>query len=153
MQSTIPSGSFSGSVEFWVTAPSAGVKHVTCLADSSGDCQETVVPAYLSNPQGLATDTAGNAYVADTGNDAIKVIPRNCLSANCVVTLGGNFNAPQGVAIDASGNLYVADTGNKAIEVLTVRPRIPRLWTSDNSRSTPRSMTRTRLPPSPSPST
>ena len=65
-------------------------------------------------------DSAGNVYVADTGNHTIrKVTP-----AGVVTTLAGlagslgsadgtgsaaRFNYPAGVAVDSAGNVYVAD--------------------------------------------
>ena len=70
---------------------------------------------------GVAVDSAGNVYVADTGNHTIrKVTP-----AGVVTTLAGSagasgsadgtgsdarFNYPDGVAVDSAGNVYVADT-------------------------------------------
>jgi sugar lactone lactonase YvrE len=79
-------------------------------------------------PTGVAVDGAGNLYVADSGNDAIrKVTPKGE-----VTTLAGlagfdgigssdgtgsaaRFNSPQGVAVDGVGNVYVADTNNSLI--------------------------------------
>ena len=69
----------------------------------------------FNNPSGLAVDKYGNIYVADTGNNEVKVI----LAAGgytTVNTLGGGFYQPQGVAVDGSGNVFVADTGNNAVK-------------------------------------
>jgi sugar lactone lactonase YvrE len=73
----------------------------------------------------VAVDGAGNVYVADNGNSAI----RRVTASGAVTTLAGNgangsgdgtgaaasFYGPTGVALDASGNLYVADNGNNKI--------------------------------------
>ena len=72
-------------------------------------------------PDGVAVDSAGNVYVADTRNYTIrKVTP-----AGVVTTLAGlagssgsadgtgsaaRFYYPAGVAVDSTGNVYVADT-------------------------------------------
>ena len=79
-------------------------------------------------PTGVAVDTAGNVYVADSINNRIRKVDP---SAN-VTTLAGNgkpgyadgtggptgtaeFNEPVGVVVDAAGNVYVADTYNSRI--------------------------------------
>ncbi len=91
--------------------------------------------AYFQDPQGVAVDSAGHIYVADTANNEIREIvctgsPPS--ASNCLVsTLAGSvalspgsvngsgtvatFNGPTGLAVDASGNLYVADHNNNEI--------------------------------------
>ena len=82
--------------------------------------------ARFNSPAGVAVDSVGNLYVADTGNSTIrKVTP-----AGAVTTLAGlagvtgsadgigsaaRFNHPQGVAVDIRGDLYVGDTNNSTI--------------------------------------
>jgi len=76
-------------------------------------------------PNGVAVDSSGNIYVADTGNSAVK---RMDSSGRNIITLGSGFYHPFGVTVDSSGNVYVADTGNSAIKRITLRseeaPRI-----------------------------
>ena len=68
----------------------------------------------FSSAGGVAVDTAGNIYVADTGNNAIKKILVG--TGYSTTTLVTGLSSPGGVAVDSSGNLYVADTGNNAVK-------------------------------------
>lgn len=81
--------------------------------------------AAFHTPSAVARDHAGNLYVADTGNHAIRKITPD----GSVTTLAGNgspgfadgvgraarFNGPVGVAVDDAGIVYVADTYNDRI--------------------------------------
>jgi sugar lactone lactonase YvrE len=106
---------------------------VTTLAGTAalgGSADGMGAAARFEGPHGVAVDTSGTVYVADTGNHTIrKVTP-----AGVVTTLAGapgeagsadgtgaapRFDGPSGVAADASGNVYVADTGNNTIRKVT----------------------------------
>ena len=68
-------------------------------------------------PYGVAVDGAGNVYIADTGNNAIK---KWTAASNTVTTLvSSGLSYPTGVAVDGAGNVYIADTGNNAIKEWT----------------------------------
>ncbi|WP_161554696.1 IPT/TIG domain-containing protein [Ereboglobus luteus] len=87
-----------------------------------------VGPGVLFNaPSGIAIDVAGNLYIADTGNNAIRYLSA---VTGSVTTLAGKpnaagavdgavsaatFRAPQGVAVDSNGDVFVCDTGNSLI--------------------------------------
>jgi uncharacterized protein (TIGR03437 family) len=64
------------------------------------------VNAQVSNPLGIALDGAGNIYIADTLNNAIREIMTN----GNIQTISAKFDRPEGVTVDAAGNIYVADT-------------------------------------------
>ncbi len=81
--------------------------------------------AQFSDPMGVAVDSQGTVYVADTGNDTIRKITPD----GTTTTLAGNgdggyadgpptqaaFYDPWGIAVDAQGNVYVADVINYRI--------------------------------------
>lgn len=74
------------------------------------------------NPRGIASDSAGNIFVADTGNGRIeKFSPGgNLLSIMGSKGGGRELGAPTGIAIDRSGNIYIATDGTH--RVLKVKP-------------------------------
>jgi tripartite motif-containing protein 71 len=73
-------------------------------------------------PEGVATDTHGAIYVADTRANRIdKLSSTGKLLAHWGkqgVALG-QFNRPSALAVDAAGNIYVADSGNNRVEKLS----------------------------------
>ncbi len=70
--------------------------------------------ARFNYPVGLASDTNGNIYIADSKNNAVRKLDTN----NIVSTLGTNFNEPAALVIGDSGRLYVADTRSHVIRVI-----------------------------------
>jgi DNA-binding beta-propeller fold protein YncE len=63
----------------------------------------------FDNPHGLALDTTGNIFVADTDNGRIeKFSPRGTF-----ITSIKQFEAPNGIVVDRAGNIYVAEIGSK----------------------------------------
>jgi uncharacterized protein (TIGR03437 family) len=73
--------------------------------------------AQLNHPAGLALDSLGNLYIADSGNGSIRKISAGRIST---VVSGTDIATPTAVAVDGVGNLYVADTGNRRIRKVTV---------------------------------
>jgi DNA-binding beta-propeller fold protein YncE len=59
-------------------------------------------------------DGAGNVYIADTSDNAIKEWNASTHAVTTLVSSG--LTGPFGVAVDGSGNLYIADTGDTAIK-------------------------------------
>ncbi len=86
-----------------------------------------------TGPGGVAVDSAGNIYVADTWNHRIQKFDKD---GNYVTAWGSfinltdasaaadpdvqsKFYGPRGVAIGPDGNVYVTDTGNKRVSIFT----------------------------------
>jgi len=83
--------------------------------------------AEMNQPAGLAIDSAGNIYIADTFNSVIRMVD----TSGIIHTVAGNgtqgysgdggpatsaeLNHPRGMFVDVSGNLFIADTNNRAI--------------------------------------
>jgi sugar lactone lactonase YvrE len=94
-----------------VTVTQAGSSYVPASVPA------VLISAGLNAPKGVAVDSTGNVYIADTGNNAIKewVAASNSL----IVPVATGLNAPQGVAVDGVGSVYIADTGNNALKKWT----------------------------------
>ncbi|PYE61985.1 DNA-binding beta-propeller fold protein YncE, partial [Aneurinibacillus soli] len=73
----------------------------------------------FSYPQGIAVDSSGNVYVADTNNNRIEKFDSSGTYVTKWGSYGsgdGQFQYPQGVAVDSSGNVYVLDSSNNRIQ-------------------------------------
>ncbi len=83
--------------------------------------------ATLDTPGGIALDSSGNLYIADTENSIIRMVNTSGVintvagnGANDYTGDGGPASSaslyrPEDVSVDASGNLYIADTQNNVI--------------------------------------
>jgi trimeric autotransporter adhesin len=125
---------------------SSGVYDIKTVAGTRQGCIQNNWPtcldgnyataAYLSNPQGSAIDAAGDIYIADTGNNVVRVVSAStqritlfagqynsgvpCGNSNDACGDGGPatqalLNAPQSVALDSQNNVYIADTQDNRI--------------------------------------
>jgi sugar lactone lactonase YvrE len=107
---------------------------VTTLAgtpgQTGGSADGTGSAALFNSPEGVAADSAGNLYVADTANHTIRKVAPDGMVTTLVGLAGtsgstddvgsaARFSGPYGIAADSEGNLYVADTGNHAIRKIT----------------------------------
>ncbi|MCU1382798.1 MAG: repeat protein [Acidobacteria bacterium] len=103
---------------------------------SSGSEDGVGSAARFFRPNGVAVDSVGTVYVADTNNSTIRKIT----SDGVVTTLAGEageggfadgsppaarFSLPTALALDGLGNLYVADTGNQTIRRIVLVPTAP----------------------------
>lgn len=127
------------SMHYVVKFNPAGV--MTILAGavySSGSADGVGAAARFYNPRSVALDGAGNVFVADNGNHAIRKIT----PAGNVTTVAGTprhsgtadgtgavarFNEPAGITVDSAGNAYVADYSNHTIRKINVAAEVTTL--------------------------
>jgi uncharacterized protein (TIGR03437 family) len=115
---------------FLVRKVAGGV--ITTVAGGGSSYLGDNVPAasvHLYSPSGVAVDSAGNLYIADTGNQIVRKVWGGVITtvAGSGASIYGGFSGdngpatsaqlsnPAGVAVDAAGNLYIADSANDRI--------------------------------------
>ena len=135
-QSMIVAGLVTNTAYYFALKTSDEVPNISALSDvatgttlaSAGDTPPAFVTAWgtggsgngqFAYPYRVATDAAGNVYVADSGNNRIQKFTSTGTYLTQWGTYGtgnGQFYYPWGVATDAAGNVYVADTFNERIQ-------------------------------------
>ena len=117
-------------------SPSGAVSLIAGPPGDSFDCGFSgdggpALAARFCYPDGIARDSAGNLYVADTSNHRIRKINVAGIVTTFAGTGTGGFsgdggaaasallNNPRGLAIDSSGNLYVSDVSNSRVRKIT----------------------------------
>ena len=99
-------------------------------AGSSVDANNVAGTSQLSHPTGVAIDASGTVYIADTGNNSIRMVTTSgiittiagingpsgagtgTVPASAIIT---QFTSPGAVAVLPSGTLYIADSGNNRL--------------------------------------
>jgi sugar lactone lactonase YvrE len=87
---------------------------------TTGHNHELMTPGDFAKPTGLAVDSDGNLYVADTLNNRIEVFDAD---GKFISTFGkagdgpGYFGRPKGVAIDSDDHIWVADGMQDRVQV------------------------------------
>jgi uncharacterized protein (TIGR03437 family) len=88
--------------------------------------------ARLYLPYGVALDSAGDLYIADTFNNRIRKVTNGIISTVAGCSLSGScewgdgvpassayVNSPMGVTVDSSGRLYFSDTNNNRVRMVS----------------------------------
>jgi uncharacterized protein (TIGR03437 family) len=81
---------------------------------------------------GLAIDSSGNLYIADSLNNRVRKVTGTTIATiigNGVLSYSGDggpataaqLSAPEAVAVDASGNVYIADTANNVVRQISAK--------------------------------
>ena len=89
---------------------------VTAFEGGQGDGK-----GQFDGPRGIAIDTAGNIFVADTNNGRIEEFSPSGVFITSMGTKGkghGQFGGPSGLAVDHCGYIYVAEALNHRVQKL-----------------------------------
>ena len=112
---------------------------------TSGGVAQAATAANLDAPGGVAVDSSGNLYIADTTDQMVAMVASSACSLSCPLGLastttgdiyavvgtgtasytgdGGGaatttLNAPAAVAVDSSGDVFIADTTNNRVRMV-----------------------------------
>jgi hypothetical protein len=140
----------------WGISMTADDYYTVAGRGGSGNCtigndNKVATSSNLNSPAQVATDAAGDVYIADTANNRIQEVAvasktqwGQSMTATFVYTVAGNssgtggfsgtggaatsalLSRPAGVAISGAGNMYIADTSN--CRVAEVRPSSGTQW-------------------------
>jgi trimeric autotransporter adhesin len=130
-----------------VVSPDGTITTLTgsSIAGFSGDNQPAS-NGLLSQPSGLAVDSTGNLYIADTGNNRIRKVAPYGNITTVAGSAGAGFagdngpatqallNTPRGVGVDGTNNVYIADTENHRVRRVTPQGVITTVAGSDPAR-------------------
>ena len=119
----------SGNHLIRLVALNGAVLTIAGLAGTPGATDGPGNIATFRFPSGLAADTNGNVFIADSKNN---IIPKLDLD-NAVTTVAGGFYEPSAVAVGDNGQLFVADTRNHSIQVIETNGVVT-LMAGSNSR-------------------
>lgn len=79
--------------------------------DASSGVTEGSITGF-KNPNGLAVDSNGHLFVADTGNGSIEIVLNLTLDSILPFNANKTLKQPMAVAVDSTGEIYVVDSGN-----------------------------------------
>ena len=97
-------------------SPTGVVSTLAGSLGSSGLVDGQGTNAKFSYPRGLAVDSEGNVYVADSGNNAVRKITPSGL----VSTVATGFSLCSALVLDGTGNMYVTDSNSSTIKKVNI---------------------------------
>jgi sugar lactone lactonase YvrE len=134
-------------------APPCPTKALTCPAQGSG----------LKFPKSMFMAAGDKLYVADSGNNMIRMLDLNANPVTITIVAGNSqskryggdggratdaqLNTPEGVAVDQAGNLYISDSGNNLVRKVDTSGTITTI-AGDTTAATTAANAKTALPSS-----
>lgn len=129
---TYPAGAAISTLVMSHTGGTPGINGETSFLAGGGigsNINGTGTDAKFNQPSAVAADTRGNVYIADAGNNLIRMVS----AAGVATTFAGSgsagstngtgtaasFNSPTGICITSGGTIYVADKNNNLIRKIT----------------------------------
>ena len=131
----------SGNSQVWEVLAATSAINVVAGNGTPGYSGDSgpAIGALLNSPNGVAVDHAGNVYIADKNNNAIREIAAGTLIISTVAGDGtgaagyvgdpgpatsAEFDAPLAVTVDAAGDLFIADSLNSVIRRVDANTKI-----------------------------
>lgn len=94
-----------------------GVVRTVAGAGGPGYVDGPAADARFDTPCGVAIDAAGNIYVADAGNGAVRMISPGGIVSSVGPLPGDGLSRPIGIAVAPSGLVYVTDDRGRIVEI------------------------------------
>ena len=125
-----------------------GACYYTIYSAGFGGDNGAATSAYLNSPSGVAVDISGNLYIADTGNNRIRMVAATTQVITTLVytgTTGATYlSSPWRIAVDQKRNVFIADTNRHVIRKYTAATNVVTVYagidgirgsTGDNKRA------------------
>lgn len=132
-----------------VTVADGNINTIAGIGKSGYNGDNTPLSTAFYYPAGLAVDSSGTLYIADTWNHLVRKITQPLSTTAAIITIAGNgtpgfsgdgspasgaqLNLPFGVAIDAQGNILIADSANNRIRGISTQGIITTVAGSDHA--------------------
>lgn len=76
---------------------------------------QSSIGASLKTPSQVATDAAGNVYIADPGQGKVLVYAAGSSTSSTAVSIGTGLKSPSGIAVDGAGDVFIADSNTGSV--------------------------------------
>ncbi len=81
----------------------------------SSPAVESTFGSGLITPSQIATDAAGNVYIADPGAGKVLMYAAGSGTSSSPVSIGTGLTSPTGVGVDGGGDVFIADSASGSV--------------------------------------